>query len=149
MRQTVSELLERLDQYKTLQSLCHQQDIVIPIEPGCQIVYSGQTYYVIAIRPDQLAMISEFTPLPVKETAIIYIPNWQSDEELVIIPNTDMLLQVIFDATGFFPTLVPGVEAAREVWKVQHPTAEQPYIFKTPTTALLELALHLLKIKNA
>lgn len=140
----MSELLERLDQYKTLKSLCHQQEIVIPIEPGCQVVYAGQTFSVIAIRPNQLAVIGEFVSMPVQENSITYISNWQNDEELVIIPNTEMLLQLIFDTTGFFPTLVPGVEEAREVWKVQHPTAEQPYIFKTPTAALLELALHLL-----
>lgn len=144
----MSELLERLDQYKKLKSLCNQQDIVIPTEPGCQAVYAGQIFSVIAIHPNQLAIIGEFVSIPVQEDAITHITNWQNDEELVIIPNTDMLLQIIFDATGFFPTLVPGVEEAREVWKVQHPTAEQPYIFKTPTAALLELALNLLELKQ-
>lgn len=144
----MSELFDNVDLCVKLNKLCQRLDVTIPVEPGCHVVFSGQSYSVISVRHDRLAVVDEFTPLPVQESSIVYITDWLNDDACVIVPGVEMLLQIIFDATGFFPTLIPGVEAAREVWKVQHPAAEQPYIFKTPNAALLELAVHLLQIKH-
>ncbi len=138
-------MLENIDLCVMLKKRCVFLNIIIPIEPGCEVVFQGQSFRVVAVRSGQLAVVDELIPLPIHETNIAYIQNWQEDDNCVIIPTIEMLLQIIFDTTGFFPTLIPGVEEAREVWKVQHPSAENPYIFKTPNDALLELAVYLLK----
>lgn len=130
--------------FKLLQDLCRLKSIPYHPEPGCSILYQGQLHYLIAADGSRAALAADFSSIPLGADDILYIERWAYDDSFIVCPTVEMLLNVIWNKSQLYPTLVPGIEAGREVWKAQHPRADSHYIFSNLRESLLELTLNLL-----
>lgn len=140
----MTEAYELIPKYRRLKDLSRFHQRMLEPEFGERVVYQGQTYLVLGIRHNQLMLLDEYAAMPFDPNHLVYVDDWQNEDELIPLPNVTELLYIIQDLSTLFPAMTPGVESTREVWQIRHPNCD-PVVARTLQEALLDMTIQLLE----
>ncbi len=143
----MTDFLELLPKFQFFNKLCSDRCIKLDPENGDTILFQGQRFTVIAAREKQLALIDEFTDIPIRPEDIQYIHNWDKHPHCYFIPGIEYLLEFVFTISSNYPVLTPGIETGRKVWQIKHPNVS-PIVAIDLQEALLELCIRLLQTQQ-
>ena len=131
--------------FAELARLCHAKGYTLELEAGCAVMYEGLLYQLLAVEREKAALVDGMAEIPFRDEDVCYVEKWRDDPEFIPCPGVETLLRLIWEITSLYPTLVPGIDAGKEAWRVQHPAHADSFIYPSPQEALVELAIALLQ----
>lgn len=140
----MSEPYEHLPLYQRFHQACRSRGIRLEPEWGGWVLYQGRPWLIAAVEGPSLALVDDLAGIPLDERQILYVTSAEEDPACVFLPAVEFLLQFIFERTGFFPAMTPGIQAAREVWQLTHPHTP-PIVCSSLRGGLVELAVRLVE----
>ncbi len=140
----VTEIIELHPKIQEFNRRCAEREIRLAPEYGDRAVYQGHIYFVAAVSGDTLALLDDLAGAPLCDERIVYAEGWENDPACLFLPSLENLLLIVRQLSSVYPSMTPGVQDGREMWRVLH-TGAPPFVTETLLEALLDLAIHLLK----
>jgi hypothetical protein len=123
-------------------------DYGLDIEPemGDIVLWKGQRHIVINAKDGHLLVIDD-TFAPKVEQDVIIIEKWAGNEQCILIPSVEFLVDTIVTITGNYPTLTPGIRMGKDVWQIkQH--QEATLVEEGLPQSLLKMAIQIMTPKE-
>jgi hypothetical protein len=138
--------LDRFPIYQKLNRLLHEGEFDLQPECGDAILYQGQLYAVLAVHKNQIALVDDLARIPFHEEDILEVNDWKQEPTCLFIPKIENVLHMIFQKSGHYPIMTPGIQSGRDVWQITHPHSDR-IIASSLQEALFLLAIHILEKK--
>lgn len=124
--------------------LCATHRIPLDPEYGDRACYQGHVYLIAAVEGHKIALTDDVTGVPIREDQTVNLTDWESDPAFFYLPSLESLLHLIHQISSVYPSLTPGVQDSKPIWRVLHPNT-QPIYRDSVLEALIDLAIVLLE----
>ncbi len=139
----MNEIYDHLPLIRQFNELCATRKILRDWEPGDRVIFQGHEYIVAVVQWNGLALVDELAQIPLDPSQWVFLPDWESNPDCLLLPRIDHLLDMIQSCTSLYPIMTPGIKETKAVWQISHPNSS-PIVSSSLEDGLLQLAILLL-----